>query len=338
MRWNDARFDEARQLHRSGGLLDLHVDSILSHRLFGYDVRRRHRPGLPGQPLLWHADVPRMRDTGYTGACMGIHYWPRETEGAWRELNRQIDYLDRIAEAAPGCLRVRAPGDWTRARREGRLALAPGVEGAHMLNGRIDRVGDLARRGVAYLTLTHFSKNRAAAPSVGRGADEHEGLSDFGRRLVEALNRHGIVVDVAHVSTQGLLDACRLTTAPLLCSHTGVRAIWNAPRNLADEAIDAVAAVDGVIGIFFFAGRKRGSTEVLDNLCYVADRVGVRHVAIGTDFDGWVPLIPLDHRDCRDVVKVTEGLRRRGLADDEIRAILGGNARRVFEAQQSDRY
>ena len=335
--WNDPLYDEARALHARAGAVDLHLDSILQHRLLGADLRRRHRPGIRGQPLLGHADVPRLLEGGFAGACLGIVTWPRESDVAWRELNRQLDYLERLCASDARCLRVRTAGDWDLARETGRLALAPGIEGAHPLAGKLERVETLARRHTAYVTLTHFSKNAAATPAVGRGAKAEEGLTAFGRDLVTALNGHGIAVDIAHVSRRGVLEVCELTTAPLLCSHTGARALFDHARNVSDEEIDAIAATGGVIGIYLsptgLAGRLRADSDVAANhLLHVIERVGVAHAALGSDLDGFPPTILSDHRDCRDVVKVTDALLRRGLPADDVELILGGNARRLFRA------
>jgi membrane dipeptidase len=335
--WKDPRYAEARALHARAGPIDLHLDSILQHRLLGRDLRRRHRAGIRGQPLLGHADVPRLLEGGFAGACLGIVTWPRESDVSWRELCRQVDYLDRLCALDARCLRVRSAADWERARASGRLALAPGIEGAHPLAGRIERVEALARRHPAYVTLTHFTKNAAATPSFGRGANAAEGLTAFGRDLVRALGEHGIAVDVAHVSRRGVLEVCELSTAPVLCSHTGVRARFDHPRNLDDEAIDAVAATGGVIGIYLsptgLVGRLGADSEAAaDHLCHVIERVGAAHAALGSDLDGFPPTILSDHRDCRDVVKVTDALLRRGLPPADVEQVLGGNVRRVFAA------
>ena len=318
------------------GFLDLHVDSIIQQRLFRYDMRRPHRPGISGQPLFWHADIPRMIEAGYGGACMGIHYWPFEREQGWEEMKRQIAYLDEVAAADDRTLRVRAFSDWERAQEEGRLALSAGVEGAHMLNGRIERVPRLAELGVAYLTLTHFSSNSAATSSMGRGANQTDGLTAFGRRLVKELNRAGVVVDLAHVNTPGVLDACQASDKPVFCTHTAARALYETPRNITDDEIDAIAATGGVMGIIFapvyLCGKLRADTEVaLDHLEYMAERAGVDHVAIGSDYDGWLPTILSDHRDCRDIVRLSEGLRRRGWSEENIRKVKRENALRVFQ-------
>lgn len=320
-------------------IVDLHVDSIIQQRLFGYRVTRRHRAGMRGQPLFWHADLPRMQEANYRGACLGIHYFPWESERGFAEMNRQIDYLDGLVAADDRVLRVRESGDWQRAFDAGQIALAPGVEGAHMLDGKIERVEQLAERGVAYLTLAHFSKNSAATPSMGRGANEVDGLSDFGFQLVEALEDRGIIIDLAHLNTPCALDALQTASRPLLCTHTGVKAVHDHPRNISDAEIDAIADLDGVIGLIFapvfVAGRLRAPTaKVVDHLEYVIERVGIRHVALGSDYDGWLPSIPSDQRDCRDIHRVAEELIARGYSADAINRVTSQNALEILGAKR----
>lgn len=320
-------------------MLDLHLDSIIQQRLFGYNVRKPHNAGMRGQPLFWHADVPRMVEAGYRGACMGVHFWPWESERGWREANTQIDYLDRVAQSDDRLLRVREPDDWARAPAEGKIAVAPGVEGAHMLNGDVDRVFELAARNIAYLTLTHFSRNAAATPSMGRGSNEQDGLTDFGRELVVALEEHEIVIDLSHLNMPGVLDTCAIAKKPLFATHSGAQSVRQHPRLLSDEAIDAIAELDGVIGVIFaptfLAGKLRADSNcVVDHIEYIIDRVGPRHVALGSDYDGWLPSIPSDMRDCRDVGVVAEIMRARGIGEDVIEKIYWRNAEELLSRRR----
>lgn len=319
-------------------IIDLHVDFIIQQRLFSYDALRQHRPGIKGQPLIWHADIPRMLDAKYSGACLGIHYYPWESESGFLEMNKQIDYLDYDLAADPRVWRIRNRSEWRQALAEGKLALAPGVEGAHMLNKRLDRVHTLKERSVAYLTLTHFSKNEAATPSMGRGANEIDGITDFGRDLVEALQESDITVDVAHLNTPGVLDVCRISKKPLFCTHTGIKGAYPHARNITDEEIDGIVATDGVIGIMFapkfLTGKVRvDSNCVLDHIEYALKVAGDRHVAIGSDYDGWIP-IPSDMRDCRDINLIEKGLRARGHSKDTIKRIMGENALELLSGER----
>lgn len=332
----DARFERAAALHARVGLVDMHVDFLIQQALFGYDPARRHRAGLEGQPLWWHCDLPRMLEAGYAGACLGIHWFPYESERGWAAALRQIDALDALAASA-GALRVRASGDWQTAHGQRRIGLQPGVEGAHILNGRLERVEELGRRGVAYLTMAHFSRNAACCPGMGRGANETEGLTGLGRELVGELNRHGVVVDVAHMNMPGALEAARLSRRPVLCTHTGVKARNDVGRNISDALIDAIAASDGAIGIIaggtFLTGSTRAtSRDLCDHIEHIVARVGWRHVCVGSDYDGWLPRIVRDHRDCRDWVKVTQELLDRGHSEDELAGMLRFNVERVLGA------
>lgn len=316
-------------------MLDLHLDTILQRRLFGYDARRRHRSWMRAQPLFGHADLPRMREAGYRGACLGVHGLPWESEGVWRELHRQLDEIDALGEE-PGVRRVRVPQDWRLAREAGELALGAGVEGAHMLNGSVERVSELAERGVSYLTLAHLASNSACATSWGLRADDARGLSAYGEALVRALEAHDVLIDLAHVNHRGVMRACELATRPLLCTHIAFAGVHRHRRNMQDEALRAIAALDGVVGIIFgtvfLSGKLWVSSEcIVDHVVYAAERVGVRHVALGSDFDGWLVTIPNDMRDCLGVVTLRERLLARGFSAAEVEAICYGNAARVLE-------
>ncbi len=325
---------QARALHAECGVIDLHVDSILQQRLFRYDLRKKHRAGIKGQPLFWHADVPRMLEAGYSGACLGIHYWPKETVGAFDECMRQIDYLDWLTENDERCVRVSDGSEWPTAS-DGALHLAPGVEGCHMLNGDLTNLETLCDRGIAYLTLAHFSKNSAATPSMGRGSNEDDGLSDFGRDVVRMLNDRNVVVDVSHLNQRCAIEAAELSTAPVFATHSGAQGVHHHPRLLGDDAIQAIAAGGGAIGVIFGPGFLAGSSSATsanaaDHIEYIVELVGAEHVCTGSDYDGWLPRILADHRDCRDLANVTAELLRRGRDRHVVAGVLSGNTKRVF--------
>ena len=338
------RFEaEARRIVRTVGLLDLHVDSLLATRLFGYDIRKRHRAGFRGQPIMWHCDLPRMREAGYRAATLGIHAWNFEYEGAWTECNRQFDIYDGLV--AEGHLRRPAqPSDWLeRGESDCAPLAAPGVEGAHMLNGKLDRIDALVKRGAAYMTLVHLRSGRAAANGFGIGANERDGLSGYGREVVAELERCGLIVDVAHVNNRGLLDVAAMATKPLLCTHTGIKSVSEHGRNISDEAVQAIAATGGVIGIIFapmfLAGRLRADSScIADHIERVVEHVGIEHVAFGSDYDGWVPSIPNDQRDCRDIWRIVAVLLERGWTEAQLDRLLSRNAREVLSGERARQF
>lgn len=320
-------------LQKQIGLVDLHLDTLIQAHLFRYRPQRRHRPGRHGQPLFWHADLPRMESAGYGAACMGIHGWPIESPARMQSAERQIDLLDALCEQDPSRVVRWRPGQpWPL---DGRMVLTPGVEGAHILGGSLDSVDRLVARGVAYLTLAHFSCNSAASSSMGIGANERDGLTPFGHDLVRLLNDAGIVVDVSHVNQRGVLDACRSTRAPVLATHSGAQALHRHPRLLSPDAVRAVADTGGAVGVIFAPGFLTGSLNastacVVAHIEAIADAVGIDHVAIGTDLDGWLPAIPSDMRDCTDTSRVTARLLARGWTESDLRKLLRDNALRVL--------
>ncbi|MCB9638993.1 MAG: dipeptidase [Myxococcales bacterium] len=330
----------AMELCRSSIIVDLHVDVILQKRLFGYNPLKRHRAGIRRQPLFWHIDIPRMMEAQYTCAALGVHYWPWESPRAWAEVRRQFEVMESFLAVPEVCL-AKSAKDIEEAHLSGRLAVCAGIEGAHMLNGSLEKLEEAAERGCLYLTLTHFSKNAAATPGLGRGRDETSGLTPFGRSLVKRLNDLGILVDVAHVNGPGVLEACAVSTAPVLATHSCAKALYDTPRGLTDEGIKAIAETGGVIGVifapYFLCGRLDASVDVLlDHVFYLADKVGWEHVAFGSDFDGWIATIPNDMRDCRDIIWLVERMLARGAGEEAVKGMLGENLLRVLRKVRPD--
>jgi membrane dipeptidase len=321
------------QVRAEFGIIDLHVDFVLQARLFAYDPRVKHPAGRLGQPMFHHCDVPRLVEADHRAVFLGVHGLPFEREFVWRETLRQIDYIATLANDER-CLAACVSTPFEPA--PGRVSLFVGVEGAHQLAGRLERVEQLARRGVSYVTLCHLGPSSAARPSWGWRANDHAPLTGWGRELVAELERTGILVDVAHASIRAALDACAAAKRPVLCTHTGARSLSGHKRLVTDEVLDAVASTGGVVGVIyapaFLAGDKRADSScVADHIEYIARRVGVAHVALGSDYDGWLPAIPSDQRDCRDAWNIARILLERGWSAADVGAVCAGNVRRLVD-------
>lgn len=326
---------EVMEFHRKQILVDLHVDVIIQRRLFGYNIQKKHEPWKRRQPLIWHADIPRMVEGGYTLAALGLHYLQKESPKGWSEVRKQKDIAKSIADKDPSTVWVETAADIEQAHEQGLLAMMPGVEGAHILNGNLEHLQEAREWGTLYLTLSHFCKNQAATPGIGRGSNPHDGLTDWGRDLIRALNELQIVVDVAHVNPAGVLDICEATTQPVIASHTCAMGFYNTRRGIPDDGLRAIAETGGVVGIIFsphfLCGKLNASTScIVDQARYLADLIGPEHIAFGSDFDGWIPSIPNDMRDCRDMPMLTQQLLDAGFSHDEVAGILGQNFLRVL--------
>tara|TARA_R110002049_G_scaffold902_1_gene6539 strand:+ start:5039 stop:6202 length:1164 start_codon:yes stop_codon:yes gene_type:complete len=202
-----------------------------------------------------------------------------------------------------------------------------GIEGAHCLEGNLDNVQNLYYEGIRMMAPTHFFDNELGGSAHGMSA---EGLTDFGREVINKMNQLGIIIDVAHVSPKMIDDILDLSNRPVLVSHTGVKGTKDSPRNISDHHIKRIAASGGLIGLGFFKGAIKGEIRhIVEAMKYVRDLVGIDHVALGSDFDG-AATTPIDVTGLPFLV---QELMNQGFSDNEIRAIMGDNVKRFLMEQ-----
>jgi microsomal dipeptidase-like Zn-dependent dipeptidase len=205
------------------------------------------------------------------------------------------------------------------------VACVLGLEGAHALDGNMDNLDDLFNAGFRVMGLTHFFDNDMAGSSTGM---KKYGLTPKGRELVHRLEARHILVDLAHASGATIDDVTAIATRPVIVSHTGVRGTCNNARNLSDKQIEEVARTGGVIGIGYWSTAVCGTdaTSVAKAIRYAVSIAGVKHVALGSDFDGSTAM-PFD---TTGIVQVTDALLKEGFTESEIRLIMGENSLRVL--------
>lgn len=323
--------DKAYDLHRRSMVIDLHADTASLMRM-GYDIFRRHRPLLPAAALGFHLDVPRMREGGLSAQVFGLVTFPLARAGLMDSALRQMELLQKAAAARPEDLRFVTEADEVeQAALDGVPAAMCGLEGAHALEGRFENLERLVKRGLRAFGLVHFSANEAALPAKGLGSSKTEGLKPLGRQLVEACNKMGVIVDLAHLNRPGFMEACRLTTDPVIVSHTGIDAVRPLWRNIDDEQIRAVADTGGCIGIIFarnFLG-GRHLDALADHIMHCLKVGGEECPALGSDFDGLI-VPPVELPDVSALPRLTEALLRRKVEERVIQKILGGNVLRVL--------
>lgn len=338
--------ENARNVHAQLFVADLHSDPYLWNR----DLRKRHTYG--------HIDVPRLIEGNVSLQTVGVatkipwglnfesnsagsdmlaalvvvQGWPFRTWGSLlhRSLYHAERLQDMVAQSPDKLLLVKGSGDLDRllARREsnpGALGFLLGLEGAHALEGNLDNLDLLYDAGFRMLGLVHFSDAEAGGSAHGL---QKGGLTPWGRELVQACEGRKIILDLAHASEQLIADVCALATRPLLVSHTGVYGTCESPRNLSDESVRCVAASGGLIGLAMFeeAVCGPGLRDTARAMAYVADLVGVDHVAIGSDLDGAITA-PVD---VSGLPLLTEALLDFGFTTDEITKIMGRNALRFL--------
>ena len=326
--------DDAKALHAEHPAIDLHADTLMWSRWLGYDLHKAHEPPLFKAALGGHVDVPRMREGGMGAQFFGLVSLPiaERMRGLARVIEEQIDVLEVALARSPSALRLAKTADEVEAcRRDGVLGALLGIEGAHALEGDVDRVAAFARRGVRYLGLLHFSANEVGYPAYGRGRRDGEGLTPFGVRVVEACEEHGVIVDLSHINKRGFLEACRIARKPPIVSHTGVLGAHEHWRNIDDEQLRAVADRGGCVGVIFcpeFLGGD-GIAPVVRHMKHILDVVGEEGVALGSDWDGFI--VPTrELKDPRGLPLLTDALLAAGFSRTAIGKALRGNVMRVL--------
>lgn len=262
-------------------------------------------------------------------------------------MEREVGRRPERAELARNAAEVR------RIRGEGKIAVVHTVEGAHVLEGDPDRVEVLGRRGVAMITLAHFYANGVADQVDGIPKDMfvrkicnlrlgrvQPALTEFGREVLRRMCDLKILVDVSHCTPEareaiyGALPAER----PVVASHVGVARYRPDPYNLGDDEIRHIAKTGGAIGVIFMTywlssiHPRVGLSIIFETMRHIHDVTGSwDYVMLGSDFDGFTDP-PDDIHNASRFPALTELLLARGMSEDDIRKVLGGNAQRVLEA------
>lgn len=327
----------ARALHAESPVVDLHADTFIAVRYFGADLRRRARPPFGWNPLRTHCDLPRFREGGMRGQGFGVVVPPFVRAGdRFAHAKRTLRIMARsFARSADALTLARGPDDVLAARAQGKLAGFFGVEGGHALDGRPERVAWLREQGVAYLGLCHFATNEIVVSS-GKRRPPYRGLGPLGPAVIDACNRAGVLVDLAHCHEVSFFSALERSRAPVVVTHGAARALADHHRNLTDEQLRAVAASGGVVGVIFYPWylslKLRDDVErVVDHMEHIAEVAGPAHVALGSDFDGFVWTVQ-GLPDVAAMPRLTEALVARGWSDEQVRGALGENFLRTWRA------
>jgi membrane dipeptidase len=236
----------ARKLHFSSIVVDTHDDTTQRFLDGKFDLGLRDASG--------SIDIPRMKEGGL-GAIFFSIWIPSSVTGP-EAVKRAIVQIDAVREQVrkhPKDLALATTTAEVReAHKQGKIAALMGVEGGHMIANDLGVLRSFAALGVRYMTLTHSGNNEWADSSTDKAA--HNGLTDFGKNVVREMNRLGVIVDISHVADKTFYDALETSKAPMFASHSSCRAICDAPRNMTDDMIKALAAKGGVIQINYHSG------------------------------------------------------------------------------------
>jgi membrane dipeptidase len=340
--------DEAKALHKTLTIVDLHSDTLMWNR----DLNDRASRG--------HMDLPRLQDgnvalqlfSSVSKTPKGQNYdgngddtdnitlltiaqlQPVKTWGSLveRSLYHAAKLDDAVAQSEAMLVKVTAPKelDGLLARRKikgnGIDAMLT-IEGLQNLEGKAANLDRLYNAGFRMAGLTHFFDNELGGSMHGL---KKGGLTPFGREIVRRMEEKGMIVDIAHLSHTGVAELLAMANRPVVSSHGGVQATCKVNRNLTDDEIRGLAKTGGVIGIGYWEGAvcdtsPRAAARAMK---HVRDLVGIEHVALGSDYDGATTV----RFDTSQLVQVTQALMDEGFNEAEIRAVMGENALRVIRA------
>jgi len=241
----------ARAIHDSAIIVDTHADTPQRFLDEGFDI------GSTDPNDIGHVSLDKARRGNLGAEFFSIWVEPETNQGHYAR--HTFDLIDSVYEQAarhPDRMTMAfSVADIERAHREHKLAALMGIEGGHSIENDIRLLRDYYRLGVRYMTLS-WSNTNEWADSSGDINDakvqHHDGLTDFGKQVVLEMNRLGMMVDISHVADKTFWDAIATTKAPVIASHSSARALVNAPRNMTDDMLRAVARNGGVVQVNFF--------------------------------------------------------------------------------------
>lgn len=199
------------------------------------------------------------------------------------------------------------------------------IEGSQVLEGNLDNINVMYNAGFRMMSPNHFFDTfvSGSAHGIDKG-----GLTEKGREMVRIMNSRKMIIDLTHTSPKAIDDILKLTTRPVLVSHTGVKGVCDNIRNLSDAHIDGVVKTGGIIGITYFPFAMCGEdiSNIVRSIRYTVRRAGIKHVALGSDYDGAVA-VPFD---TASIVILADALINDGFTNEEIGLIMGGNVLRFL--------
>jgi membrane dipeptidase len=320
--------DAAAKLLRENVTVDVHTHAgatgIGSKSPPSGDLARGMRAGKIAVVCL--ADVPDAPILGRNAAnVLATTREPRPGELYQYHLDR-LTWVDELV-ARHGVRRVLTVSDLKAAHAAGEPAIIVDIEGLDFVERKLERLEESYRRGVRTMQLVHYTPNDIGDFQTGTVA--HNGLTPFGADVIRAGNRLGVVIDVAHATADTVKQAVKVSSKPLLLSHTallGSRAQGDTPlteRQITPDHARAIAETGGSIGIWhFFSSPER----YVDGLKEMVDVVGVDHVSIGTDQSAAPGLLPTYD----DFTRVVQAMLSGGFTPSDVAKIAGGNYVRIF--------
>ena len=252
-------------------------------------------------------------------------------------------------------------------RKEGKKVAMIGVENAYPLGENLNEVKRYFDLGARYMSLAHNGHNQFSDSNTGEfdNTATHNGISELGKKVIDSMNYYGIMVDISHPSKEAIRQTIAHSKAPVIASHSGVRALSDHPRNLDDEQLQWVKENEGVVqtvALALFVNKEKHEkyrealknlenpedkealtalkkefppvdvADFVDHIDYIKNKIGIEHVGISSDFDGGGGIE--GWQDASETFNVTLELVKRGYTEEDVAKIWSGNLLRVLDKAQ----
>jgi len=307
-------------------VIDLHCDTILkcmedgerfgiAENEFSIDLKKLKQANSLAQFFALYVDLKEFEDP--------FKYCMKMANKFFRELEKNKDQI-KIAKNY---------NDIINNNKQGKLSAFLAIEEGGVLKGDINNLRSFHELGVRLITLTWNYPNEIGFPNC-EAQYSVQGLTEFGKEVVEEMNSLGMIIDVSHLSDSGFYDVAMLSSKPFVASHSNARSITSHFRNLNDEMIKVLANKGGVMGINFeksFLGKEPISRveEMVAHINHIKNVGGIDVIAIGTDFDGISDGLEIEN--IGQINKLILGLQRSDFSEVEIEKILYKNTKRVIQ-------
>ena len=245
----------ALEVHKRVLTLDTHADTPLRMIEPGFDMAERHDPNETGSKV----DYPRMKEGDLDAIFFAAFVAQdiRDDDGNTRAKALCLQMIDSVIASTERNSDVVGlalnPDDAYALEKEGKRAIYIGIENGYPIGSDISNVEEYYNKGIRYITLVHSSNNDIADSATDPNGTEHGGISEFGSKVVDEMNRLGIMVDVSHGNDSVFYDAIKMSKAPIIASHSNARSVTNHRRNMTDEMLKLMSENGGVVQLTMLA-------------------------------------------------------------------------------------
>lgn len=336
--------------HQSLFIGDWHSDSLLWNRNilersdYGHmDIPRLQAGNVALQMFTTTTKSPRNQNYHHNNSnafdnitlLAIVQAWPPRT---WFNLTERALYQSEKLKAAiakaPQQLMLITNQEtlqqFVRKRKEAPTMLGAllGTEGSHALEGHLSNIDALYDAGFRMMSLQHFFDNKLGGSLHGQS---NQGLTEFGRQVIERLNQKSIIIDVSHSSPQVVKDVLALSKQPIIVSHTGLQGFCDSARNIEDSLMKEIADKGGLIALGYWSAAACDTSphQIAKQIAYGIELVGPQHISLGSDFDGAVTTA----LDTSEIAIITQELLNLGISKSDIRLVMGENMKNFLLAQ-----